>query len=54
MFRTLLILMLLITPCVISGCDDGPTSEVKPLDDKSVYEAEEARFESENAGGGGI
>ena len=54
MFRTLFMLMLLVTPCVISGCDSGPTSEVKPLEDESVYEAEEARFESDNAGGGGV
>ena len=54
MFRTLFMLMLLVTPCVISGCDSGPTSEVKPLQDESVYEAEEARFESDNAGGGGV
>ncbi|GAA5507454.1 hypothetical protein [Novipirellula caenicola] len=54
MFHRLLMLMLLVAPCVISGCDSGPTSEVKPLEDKSVYEAEESRFESENAGGGGV
>ena len=46
-FHAAFLTVVLCVPATMLGCEKSATTVIPPLDDNTVYEKEEARFEAE-------